>query len=146
MSKHRYSDYSDEELTEEEFIEKMESRSNDLTSRYNRRKLAKVNNYIRGIPRVVVRKDRQRTRLLEARNFVEKWKSEHPCLVCEEKETVCLDFHHLDATKKDLSVSEAVSRGWKIHRIKKEIKKCVIICSNCHRKVHAKLLDISKLV
>lgn len=60
------------------------------------------------------------------------------CVVCSERETACLDFHHLGG--KDMNVSEMLARN--DDRVKEEIKKCVVLCSNCHRKHHAGLLDI----
>jgi 5-methylcytosine-specific restriction endonuclease McrA len=50
------------------------------------------------------------------------------CSRCPEHHPACLDFHHLDPTGKDLSVGNAISS---------EIAKCVLLCSNCHRKLHA---------
>jgi len=48
-----------------------------------------------------------------------------------------LDFHHDDPNKKDFSVS---SNGWSFERRKKEVDKCSLLCSNCHREVHDKLV------
>jgi len=45
-----------------------------------------------------------------------------------------LEFHHLDPTKK-----ESMRRTWSWPRFKKEIDKCILLCSNCHREEHAKL-------
>lgn len=30
------------------------------------------------------------------------------------------------------NISEAVQRGYSLDRIKKEIKKCIVLCANCH--------------
>lgn len=56
------------------------------------------------------------------------------CIVCGETEKCCLDFHHIK--DKDKDVAKYISYG-SISRIQKEINKCVVLCSNCHRKVHA---------
>lgn len=45
------------------------------------------------------------------------------------------DFHHLDPSQKDFSISTRAS--W--NAIVVELKKCVLLCSNCHREVHAGL-------
>ena len=45
------------------------------------------------------------------------------------------DFHHLDPTKKDSKFKNIKHRSWDI--IKKEIEKCVLVCSNCHRLIHS---------
>lgn len=46
-----------------------------------------------------------------------------------------LDFHHKDPSKKDFGLSvRGLTKGWKF--IKAEIKKCVLLCANCHREEH----------
>ena len=45
-----------------------------------------------------------------------------------------LDVHHLDPSKKLFNISGAHARSWSA--IEDEIKKCILICSNCHREVH----------
>lgn len=48
----------------------------------------------------------------------------------------CLEFHHKDPSKKEVTLSRAVNNGWSIERMEKEIAKCVVLCANCHRKLH----------
>ncbi len=49
-----------------------------------------------------------------------------------------LEFHHMDPTKKDFSISsKGYTRSWK--RVQKELDKCVMLCANCHRETHAEL-------
>lgn len=46
-----------------------------------------------------------------------------------------LEFHHLDPEQKDFSISmQGVSRAWE--KVKKELDKCILVCSNCHREIH----------
>ena len=66
--------------------------------------------------------------------ILSEWKRTLSCVVCNESAHYCLDFHHLDPSKKDINIS-SISRGsWK--RLRNEILKCVVVCSNCHRKIH----------
>lgn len=65
------------------------------------------------------------------------------CAVCGETEMVCLDFHHKDPFQKDMSVSLLARRGHAWQRVLEEINKCVCVCSNCHRKIHAGLIKIA---
>ena len=44
------------------------------------------------------------------------------------------DFHHLDPSKKEFSLRTG-NRG--IKTLLKEAEKCVLLCANCHRLVHA---------
>lgn len=62
------------------------------------------------------------------------------CEMCPEQESVCLDFHHRDESTKTFGVSESMFRSWKT--IEVEIQKCAVVCSNCHRKIHAGLIKL----
>lgn len=73
--------------------------------------------------------------------FVARFKVQ--CSRCPENDPVCLDFHHLNVDTKDISIAVAVSKKWSLERIKVEIDKCEVLCSNCHRKLHAKERGIS---
>ena len=49
-----------------------------------------------------------------------------------------LEFHHLDPSQKDFAISQSGStRAWE--RIQKEIDKCILVCSNCHKEIHDEL-------
>jgi len=74
--------------------------------------------------------------------WLENYKSNLHCAKCGETTTVCLDFHHINSSSKDRSLSLSIKWGWGKDRIKKEIEKCVILCSNCHRKLHAGLIKL----
>lgn len=45
-----------------------------------------------------------------------------------------LEFHHTDPTAKEMRISSYLA-GWE--RLRKELSKCVLLCANCHREVHA---------
>ena len=51
----------------------------------------------------------------------------------------CFDFHHIDATKKgeNISVILSLSSDEFIERIGPELKKCTLLCANCHRILHS---------
>lgn len=48
-----------------------------------------------------------------------------------------LDFHHIDPTQKELSFGKvsANPRAWAV--IVKELRKCILVCRNCHGEIHA---------
>jgi len=49
-----------------------------------------------------------------------------------------LEFHHLDPTQKDFGISQkGTTRSWE--KIKIELDKCIMVCSNCHREIHEDL-------
>ena len=58
------------------------------------------------------------------------------CIKCGEDHPACLDFHHKDPLQKDRSLADAISHGWSIARLEAEVAKCLVLCSNCHRKIH----------
>lgn len=62
------------------------------------------------------------------------------CTSCGfKKYAVSLEFHHIDPSQKDFSLS-GVTIAWE--RMKKELEKCVLLCANCHRAVHSGELEI----
>ncbi|AGR89469.1 HNH endonuclease [Pseudomonas phage PAK_P4] len=57
------------------------------------------------------------------------------CYLCGyDKCVAALEFHHMDPSQKDFEISKRWSM--KDERIKAEIDKCVLLCSNCHAEVH----------
>ena len=64
-----------------------------------------------------------------------QYKQSQKCKTCGESHYACLEFHHLDPSKKELSVAEmADKQNWK--ELMAEIRKCEVLCANCHRKFH----------
>ncbi len=59
------------------------------------------------------------------------------CEECNENRYWVLDFHHLDPTEKEESLTVLVQRSSK-ENVLKEIAKCKVLCSNCHRDFHYK--------
>lgn len=46
-----------------------------------------------------------------------------------------LEFHHTDPEKKDFSISSGGhTRAW--DKVKEELDKCILVCSNCHKEIH----------
>ena len=68
------------------------------------------------------------------------FKSSLFCAHCGENEPVCLDFHHEDDGKKEVNIANVIA-CWSEEKIKKEIAKCIVLCSNCHRKEHKRLRE-----
>ena len=46
------------------------------------------------------------------------------------------DFHHVDPSIKDTEVSKILNSPKLTETIKKELDKCILVCSNCHRLIH----------
>jgi hypothetical protein len=73
----------------------------------------------------------------ELADWLVELKSQLVCARCGEDHPGCLQFHHADPTQKELSISDAVRRGWGRQRILAELAKCEVLCANCHAKHHA---------
>lgn len=52
-----------------------------------------------------------------------------------------LDFHHLDGTQKAFNINK--QRSLNFEKVKVELDKCIVLCSNCHREEHYRLLTDS---
>ena len=59
------------------------------------------------------------------------------CRICGYDSWIgALEFHHPDPSKKDFSISaDGTTRSWE--RVRQEVDKCILLCANCHREVHA---------
>ena len=63
------------------------------------------------------------------------------CKLCSERDHCCLDFHHIDPSSKSFSISRRTLKTY-AENIDSEISKCVVLCKNCHAKVHAGVLTL----
>ena len=59
--------------------------------------------------------------------------------------SAALEFHHVDPTTKDKGIAFLFSSPKSIESIVKELSKCVLLCSNCHREIHANLWAIKDI-
>jgi transcription elongation factor Elf1 len=75
-----------------------------------------------------------RERYLKFKKLYDEYKGNFKCVLCNESDIRCLDFHHLDPTKKEFNIGRKV---FSLSKLKEEASKCVVLCSNCHRKYHA---------
>jgi L-lactate utilization protein LutB len=72
--------------------------------------------------------------------LVLKYLQMHPCIDCGETDLTCLDFDHVKGHKVN-DISGMISNTYSEENILKEIEKCEVRCSNCHRKKTAKERD-----
>jgi len=65
------------------------------------------------------------------------------CLICGYNKCIdALDFHHIDPSKKEFGFGKK-SYSTSMDKLKKEADKCVLVCANCHREIHAGLIDLT---
>ena len=64
------------------------------------------------------------------------------CEICGYNKCLsALEFHHLDPSKKDFGIASNSSYK-NINILKKEIDKCILVCSNCHREIHSEIIKL----
>jgi len=78
-------------------------------------------------------KVRNRNQRKWARSFLSRVKRLRGCIDCGESNPVVLDFDHVKG-KKTSNLSDMANHSYSIKRMKEEIRKCEVRCSNCHRK------------
>jgi len=62
------------------------------------------------------------------------------CVDCGEKDFEVLDFDHIEQSNKEYTISYMINNGFGVEKIKNELEKCRVLCSNCHRRRTAKQL------
>ena len=75
-------------------------------------------------------------RYARLKDWFKMLKSNLVCEKCGENHPACLDFHHTKPSEKDANVTTLVSQQSSRVRILAEVGKCVVLCANCHRKLH----------
>lgn len=63
------------------------------------------------------------------------------CYFCPEDDPVVLQFHHIDPESKRFNVGYSHAR-YGVRAVQEEIAKCIVVCSNCHLRIHAGILEV----
>jgi len=68
------------------------------------------------------------------------------CMICDyDRCSDALDFHHRNPKEKEFGLSDrGLTRSWE--KTRKEIEKCVLICANYHREIHAGITQLPKVI
>jgi hypothetical protein len=80
--------------------------------------------------------ERTLRRRAEHRTWLNALKADSGCGRCGESDSACLDFHHRYPDEKDDAVTKLVTAGYGKDRLRAELRKCQVLCANCHRKPH----------
>ena len=93
---------------------------------------------------IYIRNTKVRNKKYKSNNklYINEYKENKCCKFCTENTPVCLDFHHINDKK--FNVSKMKNGSYSIKSIQKEIDKCILICSNCHRKLHAGIISLQE--
>ena len=67
---------------------------------------------------------------------------QHKCCCCGLKDDpVLYDFHHLNPSLKSFQISNPNTKKQSAYA--EEAKKCIMVCSNCHRRIENNLIDMN---
>jgi hypothetical protein len=81
--------------------------------------------------RVAERNKRYR---LKTQEWLAAYLFEHPCVDCGEADIRCLDFDHRPGGTKLKEIATLMQQSASLEKIQREIEKCDVRCSNCHRR------------
>jgi hypothetical protein len=79
-------------------------------------------------------------RMNKAKEWLLEYKRSRGCCSCPEQSVHCLTFHHIDPREKDFTLGASLSRS--LSKIQQEVSKCVVVCRNCHAKIHAGEIEL----
>jgi len=88
----------------------------------------------------------KRLRRAKLAEWLKTYKRGLACNHCSENHPACLDFHHQNGLEKNGTIANMISEGYSIKNIMAEINKCIVLCRNCHAKVHFKEYKSSTFV
>ena len=84
-------------------------------------------------------RENTKTRLVEAMGG--------KCVICEY--TKChdaLEFHHINPAEKEFGLGAIRGSIVSWSKIVEEAKKCVLLCSRCHREIHAGITELPSII
>lgn len=79
-------------------------------------------------------KIRRETLRTEFRENIIHYLKDKSCTICGESDIRTLEFDHLNPSEKLFNISQSVRLGYGWPKIVAELKKCRILCANCHKK------------
>lgn len=62
-------------------------------------------------------------------------------MLCGSTEIEILDFHHRIPDDKSFNLSGSACAK-SLETLRAEIEKCVVVCANCHRRLHAGMVEL----
>ena len=63
------------------------------------------------------------------------------CVICGyDRCQQALDVHHVDPNEKDFTIAANTNKAYAL--VSEEIRKCVLLCANCHREYHSNFIQL----
>ena len=95
-------------------------------------KIIKNNEKVTGSQSVINWRKRTKRKLIEYKGG--------SCELCGySKCDKALEFHHLNPDEKDFGIS---GKSLSFDKLKEEVDKCILVCSNCHSEIHDNLINL----
>lgn len=68
------------------------------------------------------------------------------CEICGyDKYVGALEFHHLNPEEKEFGIgAKGYTRSFE--KVKNELDKCIMVCSNCHKEIHSGIINIEDYI
>jgi len=79
---------------------------------------------------------RAEARKKQGREDFAAFKARLACTQCGENHPSTLDFHHVVRKPGNRKVHRLIANGQYEAAMKEAMEKCIVLCANCHRKVH----------
>ena len=93
--------------------------------------------YQRNRERLIQRQAEKNKRFVEGRRqWLANYKSGLNCARCGESHPATLTFHHKKPSGKSFDIGNALTLKVGLKRLRAEIRKCEVLCANCHAKEH----------
>ena len=132
-----------------ELIEEIQAKYNEIG---NLKKVVKLYHIsFKRLSKVIKHGKKKKVSNTEA---VESWRKRKKKALVEYKGGKCqycgyskcieaLEFHHLDPNIKSFTIS---GKSKSFNSLKSEVDKCILVCSNCHKEIHAGLINIDTII
>jgi 5-methylcytosine-specific restriction endonuclease McrA len=79
------------------------------------------------------KKSRNRLKTIFRTNMI-AYLIDKSCVECGEHDARVLEFDHVDPSQKKFMISQAVKLGYAWKDVLQELKKCQVLCANCHKR------------
>ena len=103
----------------------------DITKFYNHKQKTRCK-------KCTIESMKQRTQEFKLKLF--KLYDDNKCQICGYNKCYqALEFHHINPKEKEFNIAQMLRQSSILNEniIKEELKKCILVCSNCHREIHA---------
>ncbi|MCA9346826.1 hypothetical protein KC960_05035 [Candidatus Saccharibacteria bacterium] len=74
----------------------------------------------------------------QVQDWIVNYLLKNPCQSCGNRDIRTLEFDHLDEFKKEFNISDGINRNLSLPRIQMEVRKCRVLCANCHN-IHTQI-------